>query len=279
MAEMAPNPFPIVDTEPEDKLSGNDTRPHLELVESSERPPKLTPNEAMYLLGRGPYVARLRASRRILSIATAFSKDEQTTEIIGDEYLQSLRRDSWRAQKALSRYDSKKDEPRVHEVPREAEEHAIGQQAVSMTTEVVVNRSQEDHMQQQARLRQQAHRILIARTRPDPFEIDVRGSDMTKLSKDGDRIDSDNWGNFAECRKDHPDSMFVQGAEQNRAKALCSQCDVRRECLADALENQVEWGVWGGMTERERRALLRKNNWQSIFPQKTKPAAKPQESA
>jgi len=279
MAEMAPNPFPIVETEPEDKPSDNDTRPHLELVESSDRPPKLTPDEAMYLLGRGPYVARLRASRRILSIATAFSKDEQTTEIIGEEYLRSLRRDSRRAQKALSRYDSKKDEPRAHEVPQEVEVPAIGQQAVSMTTEVVLNRAQEDLMQQQIRLRQQAHRIIIARTRPDPFETDVRGGDVTKLSKDGGRIDSDNWGTFAECRIDHPDAMFVRGAEQNKAKALCAQCDVRRECLADALENQIEWGVWGGMSERERRALLRKQNWHNVFPPMTKPAPEPQESA
>jgi WhiB family redox-sensing transcriptional regulator len=35
-------------------------------------------------------------------------------------------------------------------------------------------------------------------------------------------------------------------------------CQVRTECLADALDNGVEFGVWGGMTERERRALLRR---------------------
>jgi WhiB family redox-sensing transcriptional regulator len=33
---------------------------------------------------------------------------------------------------------------------------------------------------------------------------------------------------------------------------------VRTECLADSLDNRVEFGVWGGMTERERRALLRR---------------------
>ena len=33
---------------------------------------------------------------------------------------------------------------------------------------------------------------------------------------------------------------------------------MRTECLAEALDNQIEWGVWGGMTERERRAMLRK---------------------
>jgi WhiB family redox-sensing transcriptional regulator len=35
-------------------------------------------------------------------------------------------------------------------------------------------------------------------------------------------------------------------------------CPVRTECLADALDNRIEFGVWGGMTERERRSLLRR---------------------
>ena len=49
--------------------------------------------------------------------------------------------------------------------------------------------------------------------------------------------------------------LFVRGAEQNKAKQVCAGCPVRTECLAEALDNQIEWGVWGGMTERERRAL------------------------
>ncbi|SOR76592.1 Transcriptional regulator WhiB4 [Streptomyces chartreusis NRRL 3882] len=47
-------------------------------------------------------------------------------------------------------------------------------------------------------------------------------------------------------------------AAQNRAKAVCTGCPVRTECLADALDNRVKFGVWGGMTARERRALLRR---------------------
>ncbi len=66
------------------------------------------------------------------------------------------------------------------------------------------------------------------------------------------------WTLSAACRTADPDALFVQGAEQNRAKALCMGCPVRTECLADALDNRVEFGVWGGMTERERRALLRR---------------------
>ncbi|MFB9377617.1 WhiB family transcriptional regulator [Kineococcus gynurae] len=54
------------------------------------------------------------------------------------------------------------------------------------------------------------------------------------------------------------DELFVQGSAQNRAKAICGGCPVRTECLADALDSRVEFGVWGGMTERERRALLKR---------------------
>ncbi len=66
------------------------------------------------------------------------------------------------------------------------------------------------------------------------------------------------WSAHAACRETDPDELFVQGAAQNRAKAVCHGCPVRTECLADALDSRVEFGVWGGMTERERRALLRR---------------------
>lgn len=66
------------------------------------------------------------------------------------------------------------------------------------------------------------------------------------------------WAKQGACRRDDPDMLFVQGAAQNRVKAVCQACPVRTECLADALDHRVEFGVWGGMTERERRALLRR---------------------
>lgn len=66
------------------------------------------------------------------------------------------------------------------------------------------------------------------------------------------------WAAGAACNGTNPDELFVQGAAQNRAKMVCMGCEVRTECLADALDNRVEFGVWGGMTERERRALLRR---------------------
>ncbi|GAB3958079.1 hypothetical protein GCM10029978_002190 [Actinoallomurus acanthiterrae] len=77
------------------------------------------------------------------------------------------------------------------------------------------------------------------------------------------------WTARAACRNADPDALFVQGAAQNRAKLICRGCPVRTECLADALDNRIEFGVWGGMTERERRALLRRrpdvSSWRELL--------------
>ena len=79
------------------------------------------------------------------------------------------------------------------------------------------------------------------------------------------------WTAQSACRTTDPDELFVTGAAQNRAKAVCLGCPVRTECLADALDNRVEFGVWGGMTERERRALLRRRpevrSWRALLEQ------------
>ena len=77
------------------------------------------------------------------------------------------------------------------------------------------------------------------------------------------------WTARAACRDVDPDELFVQGAAQNRVKTRCFGCLVRTQCLADALDNHVEFGVWGGMTERERRALLRRRpdvrSWRKLL--------------
>jgi WhiB family redox-sensing transcriptional regulator len=79
------------------------------------------------------------------------------------------------------------------------------------------------------------------------------------------------WTARSACNDADPDELFVTGAAQNRAKAVCLGCPVRTECLADALDNRVEFGVWGGMTERERRALLRRRpevaSWRLLLEQ------------
>jgi WhiB family transcriptional regulator, redox-sensing transcriptional regulator len=70
---------------------------------------------------------------------------------------------------------------------------------------------------------------------------------------------------------DRPEDMFVFGAAQNDIKAICQACPIRTECLATALDGRYEFGVWGGMTERERRALLRRRpnvrDWHELLTQ------------
>jgi WhiB family transcriptional regulator, redox-sensing transcriptional regulator len=68
-----------------------------------------------------------------------------------------------------------------------------------------------------------------------------------------------------------PDALFVEGSAQREARVVCQACPVRLECLADALDNRMDFGVWGGMTERERRALLRRRPevrswWTELVP-------------
>ncbi|MEW2294382.1 WhiB family transcriptional regulator [Streptomyces sp. NPDC006743] len=66
------------------------------------------------------------------------------------------------------------------------------------------------------------------------------------------------WAVRGACRGS-AEQMFAEGAAQNGAKSVCYRCPVRMECLSYALDQRMEHGVWGGMTERERRALLRRN--------------------
>ena len=88
---------------------------------------------------------------------------------------------------------------------------------------------------------------------------------MTLLSKD------EHWSASARCASEEasPDALFVEGPAQRMVRAICQECPVHLECLADALDNRVEFGVWGGMTERERRLLLRRypevRSWSNEF--------------
>ena len=81
-------------------------------------------------------------------------------------------------------------------------------------------------------------------------------------------VQVEHWSALAKCRGTE-DILFCEGAEQKRARLFCTGCPVRRECLAEALDNRIEWGIWGGMTERERRSLLRRNtevtDWRTVL--------------
>ncbi len=81
-------------------------------------------------------------------------------------------------------------------------------------------------------------------------------------------ITTDDWTLQAKCRG-MEDALFPEGKDQKRARAVCMGCPVRAECLAEALDHRIEWGVWGGLTERERRQLLRQRpdvqSWSAVL--------------
>lgn len=64
------------------------------------------------------------------------------------------------------------------------------------------------------------------------------------------------WQADANCRGVNPEVFFPQRGEDTKfAKSICRACDVQAECLAYALNNDEHHGIWGGVSERERRVI------------------------
>lgn len=64
------------------------------------------------------------------------------------------------------------------------------------------------------------------------------------------------WQDLALCAETDPEAFFPEkGGSVREAKAVCRKCEVRRQCLEYALENDERFGIWGGLSERERRRV------------------------
>ncbi len=64
------------------------------------------------------------------------------------------------------------------------------------------------------------------------------------------------WQDRALCAQTDPEAFFPEkGGSTREAKKICLSCEVRVECLEYALENDERFGIWGGLSERERRRL------------------------
>lgn len=64
------------------------------------------------------------------------------------------------------------------------------------------------------------------------------------------------WEAGALCAQTDPNAFFPEkGFSSKEAKAICGACPVQEECLAYALENKIRFGIWGGLSERERKRL------------------------
>lgn len=66
------------------------------------------------------------------------------------------------------------------------------------------------------------------------------------------------WQEQALCAQTDPEAFFPEkGGSTREAKRICQACAVRDECLEYALLNDERFGIWGGLSERERRRLKR----------------------
>ena len=79
-----------------------------------------------------------------------------------------------------------------------------------------------------------------------------------RVLDDRDGTNGRNWQDEANCLGVDPDLFFPErGASTREAKEVCRGCVVRLDCLEYALVNGEKFGIWGGLSERERRRLRR----------------------
>ena len=71
--------------------------------------------------------------------------------------------------------------------------------------------------------------------------------------------DDVSWQHRALCSQTDPEAFFPEkGGSTREAKRICEGCEVRSECLDYALANDERFGIWGGLSERERRKLKKR---------------------
>ncbi|BBY98449.1 transcriptional regulator WhiB2 [Mycolicibacterium fallax] len=74
----------------------------------------------------------------------------------------------------------------------------------------------------------------------------------------GSELVDDQWQERALCAQTDPEAFFPEkGGSTREAKRICLGCEVKDACLEYALANDERFGIWGGLSERERRRLKR----------------------
>ena len=73
---------------------------------------------------------------------------------------------------------------------------------------------------------------------------------------DGTNEEDGGWAERGLCAQTDPEAFFPEkGGSTREAKRVCAGCPVRLQCLEYALGNDERFGIWGGLSERERRRL------------------------
>ena len=84
------------------------------------------------------------------------------------------------------------------------------------------------------------------------------GAVVLPLRRDG-LAPSPDWKDRALCAETDPEAFFPEkGGSTREAKKVCVSCEVRSECLDFALGNDERFGIWGGLSERERRRIKKR---------------------
>ncbi len=90
----------------------------------------------------------------------------------------------------------------------------------------------------------------------DPVQLGVPGVRRPVADEEGNSL---GWQTDALCAQTDPEAFFPEkGGSTRDAKRVCTSCDVPGECLEYALQNDERFGIWGGLSERERRKLKRR---------------------
>ena len=83
--------------------------------------------------------------------------------------------------------------------------------------------------------------------------------ELAALTELYDPTDEQDWQERALCAQTDPEAFFPEkGGSTREAKRICLGCEVRSECLEYALQHDERFGIWGGLSERERRKLKKR---------------------
>lgn len=91
----------------------------------------------------------------------------------------------------------------------------------------------------------------------DPVKPGIPG--IPGIRRPEDEEGALSWQADSLCSQTDPEAFFPEkGGSTRDAKKICAQCEVKAECLEYALQNDERFGIWGGLSERERRRLRRR---------------------
>src|SRR4051794_3897735 len=92
----------------------------------------------------------------------------------------------------------------------------------------------------------------------EPVVVALLREPQAAVDAAGEAGEEPDWQERALCAQTDPEAFFPEkGGSTREAKRICSGCEVRAECLEYALAHDERFGIWGGLSERERRRLRR----------------------